>query len=193
MRAPVIYYSRSSVTVVTDKATYDYRSKFWVVKVNPRLLMPYFRKVDPASIYINGRKRGWGEYRVGLPPIRECTYWAKGPAKRLQLLLQSWFAYGCPPGRGSYYRVKVGKVVFVVCPRYSERKELFCDVYDLYKQEKVGQIIFGANFEYAWPRVLVDGVHNSLLAIMGYLVRTVVPQRLGQVNSFRIPVKYFER
>lgn len=162
-------------TIVNSKyidAEFVYRH--WLLRVNPALLFPEFRKEHRKIIKVNGKKIGWAEIRGGCLPLK--IYDLKGTGlrtiirrwirKHLGLMLRSF--------EKGYIAVGIGHFRYVVTKSYTEAGFVTCEVYDVVKQFPIGRFSFTSDFADVYAAVNCDGVFNTLQIILGYVADTIV-------------------
>lgn len=154
------------------KAIYKYR--VWFLRVNPRLLLPNFRREHRKMIIINGKNRGYGEVRSGYIPLSRYKLPGKGLIRNIQQFIREKFGLLCKRYEKGYIYLKVVGFKFLVLQRVTEQGLTVCEVFDKLSEEQVGTFIFNKDFSEVNLLTNNDGYTKTLHVIIGYVADSMV-------------------
>lgn len=177
----VIYISDTFITcsskgtvLRTPYSVFTYRRRGWILEVNPKLLIPCFRRYYRTKIYKDGKRIGSGEFRYGCPPLRQFYRESTSPRAIMINVLRRVFGAQCPADLKCYYCVKVGQLQFIVTVRYSEDGNIVCEIYSRLTSKTVGRVYYSLDYTKAHAVVYFENGSVTYNAILGYITEHVV-------------------
>lgn len=183
-----IIFDRGETFVQSEAITAYYRYRRWVLKVNPKLLFPGFRKDHRKRIYVNGRKYGFAEFRQACIPLPQYLEDAPGIGFKFINWIRVHWGLCCRSTDRGYFYIKLGKQEYVVLRRYTKDRNIFCQIYYKPTGEMLGSFIFDKDFNNVYPHWSVDNWVRSMYVIIGYVADAVIYSTVAQQLNRRLNV-----
>lgn len=173
-KQPAITLYQGETTVETEHVSVFLRYRRWLLKLNPVLLPPAWRREHRKIIISNGKKVGWAETRFGLIPIRSRVSRPRRPFRKLKSFVRKWLGIGCLSYERGYVLVGIGQFRYAVLQSTTPSGYTLCEVYDIQEQEPIGRFYFNQELTEVYLVANVGGVANTLQVISGYIADALV-------------------
>lgn len=167
-----------------------FRYKHWLIKVNPVLLFPGFRKDNQKKIYVNGVKYGYAEHRYSCIPLVPYLFEGKDLGTRIQNFMRQRLGVWCKRNEKGYYLVQLGRYKYIVLRRYTKERNMLCTVYYKRTGEQLGSFVFDREFTKIYPRFGSDNLYNTMYVIMGYMADVAIYDSVAHLLDRTIEVVY---
>jgi len=151
-----------------------FRYRRYIIKINPSLLFPAWRKEHRKVIIVNGKKCGWAETRYGLIPLNTYKRHVRAPFKWIKHILREHLGLCCSQYEKGYIAVGIGHFRYAVLQSRTTSGYIACDVYDIAEQEPIGRFYFNQEISEVYLIANRSGVSNTLQVISGYVADSVV-------------------
>ena len=148
----------------------EYYPKSWILRINPKLLMPGFVRNDRYNIYLNGAYWGYGEYRNGCIPIPSRRVAGDSLSVRMLNFVREHLGILCPDSDRGYFYVKSRHYSYVITRQFTNMGNTFYTVYYNRTKDKIATIVVNSQFTEVYYRVSIPNWKKSLYIIAGYLV-----------------------
>lgn len=176
-KQPAITLYQGETTVETEHVSVFLRYRRWILKLNPALLPPAWRKEHRKLIVSGGKKVGWAETRYGLIPIKSCVSRPRRPFRKLKSFARKWLGIGCASYERGYILVGIGRFRYAVLQSTTTSGYTSCEVYDIQEQEPIGRFYFNPELTEVYLVANIAGVANTLQVISGYIADDLVYAR----------------
>lgn len=174
---------RGIVYASTPEVEALYLPSMWVFRINPKILLPGFRKDFQMSFQVNGVRWGKGEMRYGGIPLPPYHNDSGTISAVISNFIHERLGLFCAKGARGYYSVKVGRRKFIVIKRETDSGVIICRVYNKFKEE-VGQFAFDPSLKNVHPYPLVNNIYQTMIVIMGYMFYIILYERVsGDLNA----------
>lgn len=171
-------------TLTTPYSVYRIKKLFWIVQVNQKLLLPCLRKQYRAKILQDGKKIGYGEFRCGCPPLPRLYLDSRTPRAIVVNIIRRVFGRYCSKEYKCYYRLKVGKLKFIVIARYSRDGNTVCDIFEAKTAKAVGSLHYTKGCTRMHPVMYYSNSAVLYNALITYLTDTIIfSDRLGALQA----------
>lgn len=161
-----------------------FRYRRWVVKLNPQLLFPSLRREHRKVFIVNGKKRGWGEVRMGQIPLSKYDLKGSGVFVGIRQFFRKYIGVGLRRNEKGYIYAGIGSYRFVIVQHISKEGLYICEVYDKRTEDQIGNFIFNKEFTEVYPHTSVRGIESTLQVIIGYVADSLVYSRAaGMLQS----------
>ena len=185
-----VILNSGEVFVQTPIADIYYRYARWLVKINPVLLFPGFRRSHKKIIYVNGKKYGRGVYKEGCIPLKSYLDEELYLSDKLVNFIKIHFGFCCRKSYRGYFSVRLGRYEYIVLRRYTKECNIFCQVYYKPTEELMGTFIIDSSFSKIYPQFTVDNWFTSMYAIIGYIADAVVYSTVASQLNRTLDVIY---
>lgn len=185
-----IVNDKEKVYLCSPAVEASYHYKFWFLKVNPKLLLPGFRKEMHKIIIVNGTRFGYGEFRHGgipLPPYHKVS---SSLFVKFGNIVRENLGLFCKQGARGYYFVKLGRRKFIILKHKAENGLTVCKVYYSKEGISIGEFAFDKDFKKVYPYPFYSQLYRTLLVIIGYMFDVVSYENLSHMFNFRVEVEY---
>lgn len=183
-----IVFDSGETFVQSDYVSAYYRYRRWLVRVNPAVLLPGFRKDHRKKIYVNGKKYGFAEYRHGCIPMRPYLDDGQGLGFTIVNWIRVHLGLCCRRTDRGYFYIKLGPQEYVVLRRYTKERNILCQIYYKPTEEILGSFIFDKDFNNVYPHWSVDNWIHSMYVIIGYIADAVIYSTVAQQLNRKINV-----
>lgn len=180
---------RGTTSLFYSGIVVEYRPKAWLLRLNPKFVLPGCRKEHRKNIYINGRKRGYAESRQGYIPLPFKKRPVTGLGPKLGNIFRSLTGLGCRLHEKGYFRFILGPYKYTVIRRISENGLLISEVYETGTNNLIGYIIFNQELSEVHTRTGMEGVNATLCVIAGYIADIAVYTRAAAQLNQTIKIK----
>ena len=161
-------------TFVSGAVSAYYRYKRWILRINPKLILPGFRKDHRKIIYVDGKKFGKGEFRQGCIPFYPYLDDSQGIGFTVINWIRVHLGLLCRKSDRGYFYVKLGRQAYIIVRRYTEESNIFCKIYHKPTGDVLGSFIFDKDFLNVYPYWSVDNWVRSMFIVMGYVADAVI-------------------
>lgn len=151
-----------------------YRYRRWFLKINPVLLFPGFRKEHRKIIYVNGKKRGYAELRMGCIPLPDYYIDGQGLSGALRNFVRMKLGLGCRASERGYYKIYTMNLDYIVLKRFTKEQNIHCQVYRRDTGEKIGTFLYDKDCTTIYPSLAEPRLVNTFIVIMGYVTDSVL-------------------
>lgn len=187
---PRIVSQHGEVFVNSAGISMYYRYRHWIIKVNPKLLLPCFRKDHRKKFYDNGHYVGYGEYRNTYIPMQ--LYRADGSNLAVVIFnfIREVLGMGCNEHERGYFLVKVKRYKYIILKRVTLEGNILCKVYHKTTGTMMGSFIYDKTFTRVYPSFSDSRAMRTLFIIMGYITDAVIYSTVASELNRTIEVVY---
>lgn len=163
-----------NILVESPSMSARYRSPFWFVQVNPKLVFPCFRRDNKKIIYVNDKRVGKACYRYTCIPLESYIYDGNSLSDKLANLLRLKLGLCCDRHERGYFRVRLKQSNYIVLLRHTAENNIFCQIYCEKTSQLMGTFTFDKEMQNVYPKFGVDNWVNSMYVIIGYIAGVTV-------------------
>lgn len=160
---------RGETTVMSRYVDASYTFRPWLFMLNPKLLPPGLRKHHRKIIRVNGKRRGYAEYRDGWLPLQRYELNGSGAGVYIKKWIRRNLGFLLRPYEKGYVSIHLCGFRYAVTTAYTEGGFVHCEVYDIDRQYPIGRFDFAQDFSEVYVAANTDGVSNTLQVILGYV------------------------
>ena len=180
---------RGIVYTSTPEVETLYLPAMWLFKINPKLLLPGFRKDFEMVFQVNGVRWGKGEMRFGGIPVPPYHDDSGTVSASIANFIHERLGLFCSKNGKGYYYVKVGRRKFIVIKHKTDSGITVCRVYNRYREE-VGQFAFDNDLKNVHPYPLVNNIYQTMIVIMGYMFYILLYERVSRDLNAKAVINY---
>ena len=184
--------SSKGVSIVLRKGkTYVYgpgvdvvlKDSIWMIRVNPKLLPPGFRRTDRKKLFVGRKCIGWAYQAYTGIPIdeyrRKCEYlsdvWANYICERTGI--------GCRERKRGYFAVCIKNTIFIVVVGKTEQGNYDCLVYTKHNSDYIGNFIISPTFETIQNRLGDMRYARKFYTVIGYVSGCLLTSAVSNISS----------
>ncbi len=148
----------------------EFRYPYWLLKVNQNAILPGLRRDQRRVIYVNGKRFGKADYRMGCIPLASYRvpeeYWSD----KLTNFVRETFGLGCPRQSRGYYNIQLKTGTYIVVARKTSQGYHRCLAYRKDTEEYIGDFLFDPKLETVYPRLQVSRLERTFYILIGYMM-----------------------
>lgn len=171
-------FSRGVVLIDSSRFSALIRSPNYFLSLNQKVLLPGLRRDCRRVIYVNGKRRGTADYRLGCIPLEQyrvpVEYWSDN----LTNLVRETFGLGCPSHARGYYNVRLWGETYIVLVRRTTQGYYRCIVHRRSTEEYLGDFLLDPKLESVYPRMVTSRVERQFYILIGYIMDNLVYSRV---------------
>ena len=179
-----VILQNGNVIVEGPNVSVTFKLKFWLLRVNPKLIFPGFRKDYCKKIFINGKVKGNAAFIQSCAPISKCRLEGGSFGIKIKNWIRERLGLLCNESERGWFRFKLNGEEYVVLQRVTERGNTLCEIYSKENDVSLGSFIIDSSFENIYPYFSENGFFELMLIVAGYMIDYLVNSCLiSQLNG----------
>lgn len=185
-----IICNRGDVYIEGRSVDVFFKYKFWLFQINPRLLLPGFRKSNVKNVYVNGRKLGHAETYFKCPPLPQYRTYKGGLSGKILDFFRLRLGLFCETGSEGYMQITLKRQRFIITRSYTSAGNLMCSAYFYKSGNRLATFTFDKDFTMVALRFGNVSWAEAILTMAGYVADSMIYASVAGSLNREIEVKY---
>lgn len=184
-----IICNKGEIFVQGPRISVYYRYRWWFFRINPRILFPGLRRDHRKKIFVNGKNRGYAEFRGGRVPLPRYRRGQDLISNILDIFIHEKLGILCRQEECGYHLIHTMNTDYIVTERLTKEEHILCQVYIKETGEPIGSFVYNKDCNEIYPTLVAQRLVNTFTVIMGYVTETVLYSTMASKLNRTIELK----